>query len=401
MVVESQENSVSGSWQLFFSLHSSVSENFTHASSSYTHSQLQTHTQAASPSERRAEWDHYPSAFRPVDSQKGRKRKNIRPRYGILMGGTSDYFRQVFQSGDMDGRGHDLSSVMVSTCIAKLYAMNMGYAFKLVTNLENVSTRKYGPCPAHKMSAWHKIQLVRTFLPDVDNLLWLDLDALIVRPTIPLSHILDSRHRETTELGAWMCAHTGPDAYHRNITGSAATPFFFASKDINPKYAINLNTGVFAVKNTPLAFDFLTRVWRVGDNVDAFKKHDPWWRFKTPCTDYWGWPWEQGGIWDVLADSSHLEFLKGTVFLPSEGVHGLNSVTDGGLIPGDDFTFVLHGKGSNEMLNFRYITRTLLDVLEVSPTTLSRECPVLVQHQDLLVNVSCHYSTILRKMMMT
>jgi hypothetical protein len=149
------------------------------------------------------------------------------------------------------------------------------------------------------------------------------------------------------------------------------------------------------------AFDFLQRVWEVGNDVNTFKKHDPWWRLKTPCTDYWGWPWEQGGIWDVLADSSRLEFLKGTVFLPSKGMHALNSVTDNDMIPGDEFPFVLHGKGSNEMLSFRYITRTLLGVLEVSHERLKQECPVVVQNQQMFVNVSRHYSTILRKMMTT
>lgn len=322
------------------------------------------------------------------------------------MGGTSDYFRQqtaLQSAGDSfrDGRSHDVSSVTVTTCIAKLYAMNMGYAFKLVTNLENVSSRIYGPCPAEKMSAWHKIQLVRTYLPDVDYILWLDLDALIVRPTITLDNILNPLYKETTDLGAWMCASKGQDAYHRSITGSDVDPFFFASKDINPRYNINLNTGVFAVKNSPLAFDFLKRVWEVGDDVNAFKKHDPWWRHKTPCTDYWGWPWEQGGIWDVLADSTHLEFLRGTIFLPSEGEHGLNSVTDSDLVPGDDFTFILHGKGRNEMLGFRYITRTLLDVLQIRPEILNKECPVVAQQQYMFVNVSTHYATLLRKMMMS
>lgn len=342
-------------------------------------------------------WDYYPLTSPSSSSN----RLQTRPMYGIMMGGTSDLFNSVAAQADVSHDNSILSAMMVSTCVAKLYAMNHGYAFKLVRNLESVSNRKYGNCSADRMSAWHKIQLVRTFLHDVDCLLWLDLDALIVRPTIPLDSMLNAQHRETGDLGAWMCAQTGVDAHHRNITGSSLSPFFFASRDINPRYKINLNTGVFAVKNTPIAFDFLQRVWEVGDNPEYFKKHDMWWRLKTPCEGYWGWPWEQGGVWDVLADASQLRFLRGTVFLPSEGRHALNSVIDNDLKPGDDFPFVLHGKGSNEVLSVLYLTKTLLEVLGASQSCLLEECPAVFDKQHLLVNVSYHYSTILRKMMMT
>jgi hypothetical protein len=337
-------------------------------------------------------WDYYPS---PTASASSSSSTFSRPKYGIMMGGTSDYFRSTTQ-----GKG-ELSPVIVSTCIAKLYAIKQGYAFKLVTDLEKVSNRKYGACSADRMSAWHKIKLVREYLPDVDYVLWLDLDALIVRPYVPLDAILKAEHRVSSNLGTWMCAHTGLDMYHRNITGSAAAPFLYASQDINPRYKINLNTGVFAIKNAPISFNFLRRVWDVGNDENYFKKHDPWWRFKTPCTDYWGWPWEQGGVWDVLADDDQLQFLKGTVFLPSQGGHALNSVTDGDILPGDDFPFVLHGKGSTEMLGIRYITKTLLNVLETSQESLHSECPLLFDNQHLLVNVSSHYANILRIMMMT
>ena len=115
--------------------------------------QSQLQSQPLSLSELQVKWDHYPAVITHQSSASASKNNFIRPKYGILMGGTSDYFRKVIQSGDSDGRGHDLSSVMVSTCVAKLYAMNQGYAFKIVKNLENVSTRVYGPCPANKMSA--------------------------------------------------------------------------------------------------------------------------------------------------------------------------------------------------------------------------------------------------------
>lgn len=350
------------------------------------------------------DWDYYPVSPR-IQSFGSDNQLSTRAGYGILMGGTSDFFSQQASQSD------DLSLVLMSTCVAKLYAMRHGYAFHLVKNLEEVSSRSYGGCSAARMSAWHKIQLVRTFLPDVDMLLWLDLDALIVRPSVPLSHMLTPLHREREDLGAWMCASSGPDQLHRNITGTAATPFFYASRDVNPRYNINLNTGVFAVRNAPIAFDFLARVWAVGDDANAFKKHDAWWRSKTPCSGYWGWPWEQGAVWDVLADTQQLRFLRGTVFLPSRGKHALNSVTDSGLVPGEDFPFALHGKGhgAGGMLAPRYIARTLLssifqtDSQREGPLSswrvLAAECPEVAAQEHLLVNVSDHYAAVLRKMM--
>ena len=226
----------------------------------------------------RKKWDYYPSL-----------QGLSRPQYGILMGGTSDYFQEgVLQLNNTDSRGHDMLSMVSSTCIAKLYAMKHNYAFKVVKNLENISRRKYGSCTADHMSAWNKIALTQMYLSDVEYLLWLDLDALIIRPSVPLHHILSPNFRETTDLGSWMCAPKGTDEYHRSIAGIAKEPFFFASRDINPRYRINLNTGVYAVKNSPLGHEFLRRIWNVGEDENAFKKHDPYWRYKTPCKDYWG-----------------------------------------------------------------------------------------------------------------
>ena len=200
------------------------------------------------------------------------------PKFGIVMGGTSNMFEE--------SPGSALKLNMISTCVNRLYAMKNKYAFKLVTNLEEVSNRTYGPCAASTMTPWNKILLVKEYLPDVDHVLWIDMDAVIVRPHLPISAILNTSNKVEYELGDYFGSDTffkNKHQYRLNITGSSPNPFFWASQDINPKYRVNLNSAVFVVKSVPLAFDFLDAVWAVGDDPNCFKRHDWGWRQKTEC----------------------------------------------------------------------------------------------------------------------
>ena len=217
---------------------------------------------------RHGDWDFYPF----VEDGK-------LPEFGIVMGGTSDLFKKP--QGDLD-----LGTF--STCVNKLYAMKRQYAFKLATNLEDLSNRTYGGCSPkiRTMAPWNKILLVIKYLSDVKNLLWIDMDAVIVRPNIPINFILNASHKVESQLGGWLGTHSFNKKKHRfrsNMTGFSSEPFFWASQDINALYWVNLNTAVFVVKNVPLAFEFLRDVWAIGDNPDHFKKHDKAWEKKKEC----------------------------------------------------------------------------------------------------------------------
>ena len=72
---------------------------------------------------------------------------------------------------------------------------------------------------------------------------------------------------------------------------------------------------------------------------------DPGWKEKLDheCRGYWGWPWEQGGIWDVLFHRMLTQppgiLLQGTCVLKNTGTGALNSITGENWKKG---TFVAH-----------------------------------------------------------
>lgn len=254
--------------------------------------------------EMKRKWQHFPST---------------RPKYGIIMAGTSDKFSWM---GTRDS--------YVTTCIAKLYAQKHGYGFALIEDLENLDHRHYGEC--NSFPQWNKIIAMENYIRDVDILLWIDLDAVIVQFNKPLGVILpdympgsscNNIYHDIRELGS--------DFQHRNISdlpGAVDQAFFWASMDINPMYSLNLNTGVMALRSGPQAERFLDLVWRKGEDINAFKRHDENWRHKQKCQGYYGWPWEQGAVWDVLADRAQVDLLRATCILPHIGPAALNSIID-------------------------------------------------------------------------
>lgn len=268
-------------------------------------------------------WTYYPSDYK-------------RAKYGILMAGTPKMFYR-------NKVKYTVSEY--STCIAQLYARHHGYAFVVEKDLGAVSNRSYGNCSSLQMSPWNKIALMRQYLSDVDVLLWVDLDGVFQNFNRSLEEVLPE---ETAHLGRcrptihYMGYALGKYPF-RDLPGSE-TPFLWLSSDFSYKYAVNVNSAVFALRRGQIAFDFLEAVWRVGDDHESFKKHDPYWKLKDPCVGYWGWPWEQGGIWDVLSGTNR-SYLRATCVLPNVGVTGLNSVIDQSKGPGagDDPVFNKNG----------------------------------------------------------
>jgi hypothetical protein len=249
-------------------------------------------------------WDFFPAA---------------RPTYGIIMAGTSDRFSWF---GTRDS--------YVSTCVAKLYALKHNYAFALIEDLENIDNRRYGRCKSFPQ--WNKIVAMKKYINDVDTLLWIDLDTVIVQFNTPLRNILPDSMRNSScnkiddlrELGSGLLGRSNV----ADLPGGVDQAFFWASMDINPLYSLNLNTGVMALRSGPQAEAFLDAVWKQGEDHRGFKKHDKNWHNKKKCEGYYGWPWEQGAVWDVLLDPAHLDLLRATCVLPRMGPAALNSIVD-------------------------------------------------------------------------
>jgi hypothetical protein len=254
----------------------------------------------------RSKWGYYP--------------EEVFPRYGIVMAATSDKFI-----------GRTSVENLVSPCIAELYARKFQYAFVSVKYLERVSNRSYGPC--NGFSQWNKILLLKRYIEDVDVILWIDMDAVITQFNTPLHRMLPdtmpqspcNTYSDLTELGSGL----PPNLSVHDLPGATAEPFLWASRDMFPSYALNLNTAVLAVRRGQLGRAFLDEVWRIGqDSPEGFKRHDSQWNRKPLCRGYYGWPWEQGAIWDVLTNSTHAVMRRATCMLPFSGPTALNSIQD-------------------------------------------------------------------------
>jgi hypothetical protein len=247
--------------------------------------------------------------------------------YGIIMGASSNYFKD------------NSLNVQINVCIAKIYAKRHNYAFYLEKNLEEIATIRTEACPAGTGIAWNKIKLMQSYLDDVEYLLWIDIDAIIVRMNSTIDRYTHHGRRrcippDVTNLGTKLQGYT---------QGSVRNPFLWLSSDVNKDYAVNLNSAVVLLKRTPIAFEFLSKVWNVTKDEYAFTKHDPYWKQKVACMGYYGWPWEQGAIWDILSDQQDQKFLQSTCILPNKGSHGFNSVLDTyHSFPNSGTPFILH-----------------------------------------------------------
>lgn len=244
-------------------------------------------------------WSYYP-----------RDQRSEAPVLGIVMGGSPDIFE---------------SFANITASIMLKYARYHGYAAYVDRDLGRYSSRH---------SAWNKILLIKQLLPRVPTLVWMDADIIIQDFALPLHERLASIDDcKATQQQKW-----------RKYLPKRPTPntFLIANADVNKnEYLINMNTGVFAVTNASITIDFLDRAWKVGNNPEYFKKHDKWWNIdprKKPSGAYYGWPWEQGAFWEVLAWDPG-RFLHGTCIA---ALGTLQSVTPQAFRPEH---FALHGSG--------------------------------------------------------
>jgi len=90
------------------------------------------------------------------------------------------------------------------------------------------------PCP------WSKIRLLQKYLTEYDYLFWIDADVMIMNPDRKIEDFIDLL---------------------------PADKFLFIGQDLN-----NLNSGVFVIRNCPLAREFLEDAWALEQYT-----HHPWW----------------------------------------------------------------------------------------------------------------------------
>ena len=263
-----------------------------------------------------SDWLYYP------------KTNNEKVEYGIITGATSNYF--TINHKDLH------SDSIYTSCLFLLYAKKHNYAYYINQNLGQVNNRSYGDCSSERMSPWNKIILIKQLLDDVNYLVWIDIDTVLDEisfrlpitsflPTIPLKSQLDCLPRYTNQSSTRQYGEFLQSFSLSELPGRNKEPFLFASEDLSSFYPININTAIFIIKNNQLAFEFLDDVWKVGDNPNYFKSLDNGWKKKFPCQGYWGWPWEQGGIWQTLMDYPK-KYLNSICILSRSNQYVLNNI---------------------------------------------------------------------------
>jgi hypothetical protein len=318
----------------------------------------------------KSDWDYYPNS-------KGKCK------YGIVMGGTPNLF---------EGYRDHLSEGGYSACVAQLYARHHGYAFTLHKDLGSLSNRTYGSCSSREMSPWNKILLLQKYLPDVEALIWLDLDALINDGsfTLPITTFLPSSplRSQGACLPRWK-GHANTSAYgtrlkHMKLSylpGSKKKPFLYLGEDLSPHYAINVNSAILVLRNVPKAKQFLEDVWSVGNDPEMFKRYDTNWDSKEPCVGYWGWPWEQGGIWETLSIQP-AKYLASTCILSRTGRYVLNNINGDVELPlirnkspnQETITFAFH----HTSVNARYMLKRLIEAGYITSKLIQERCKTFV-----------------------
>ena len=113
----------------------------------------------------------------------------------------------------------------VGPCIASQEAHAKKHGYDRITDESVVcSTRDY---------TWSKIPLIQKYLPNYDWIMWIDGDVMIT-----------NQERKIEDFIALL-----PES-----------KFLLIGRDFQ-----GLNAGVFVIRNCPLAFEFLERVWKRDD----------------------------------------------------------------------------------------------------------------------------------------
>jgi len=213
---------------------------------------------------------------------------------GIVTGGTPDLYARF-------NYGSKAASIMLK------YAKKHGYAFYVDKNLGRLSTRAKG---------WNKVMLMTKLLREVQTLVWMDADMVIMDVAKPFDKLLETLTCDGAEQGRW--ARFLPRAADQRT-------FLWLSADMEPsRYLVNANTAMVALRRSPEAFDFLTKVWRAGYDPNHFKHHDDplLSMHRDPASPDYGWPFEQGAFWDVLAKEPS-RYLSKTCIAPSSQMHSV------------------------------------------------------------------------------
>jgi hypothetical protein len=160
------------------------------------------------------------------------------------------------------------------------YAVKHGYSF-VARSAEFAQEAARG----QRKTVWGKIDVIEKVLPKYDWIFWLDMDAVIMDQDRKLEDLLDQVKR--------LYPDGGPATFDDRVDFVVARPYH------DPM----INAGVFLIRNTPWAMQFLRDVQK----TQAWYNRGP--------------SYEQGAMWDIMRLPQHQE----KVFLLDRDDHTFNT----------------------------------------------------------------------------
>jgi len=209
------------------------------------------------------------------------------PRVGIVTGGTPFLYE-------------DANFASKTAALMLKYAKRKGYALYVDKNMGRLSERQ---------DTWNKVILMHKLLKEVPILVWMDPDMVLTSFEKSIEVLLSESSCDGAHQTRW-------EKYLPKESGEST--FLWLSGDMKPggwdQYLVNANTGIVVLRRTPRAFEFLEKVWHVGDAPEYDLRHGYMGKKgKMHRTDEW--PWEQGAFWEVLA-AEPAKFMTGSCFAP-------------------------------------------------------------------------------------
>lgn len=236
--------------------------------------------QFQAPVQQLSDWKYYPAGAK----------------IGIVSGGFPEQYEK-FNYGAKD------ASLMLK------YAKRHGYAFFVDKNLGRFGNRR---------KTWNKVPLMQQLLKEVPTLVWMDPDIMITDLSKPMDQLMATVRCDGSDQNKFKAV---------NPKKANNDTFLWLSADVSPiKNLVNANTGVIVMKQSQDAFDFLEKVWHVGDDPKHFEHHEDSMRYthKKPDSDGYGWPFEMGAFWDVLVQDK-AKYMRKTCIAPVNDLQSVRS----------------------------------------------------------------------------
>lgn len=194
------------------------------------------------------------------------------PRLGIAVGGDPEEFAM----GEYGSR---------NALILLQYAKRKGYALYVDKNVGRHTARKPG---------WAKLHVLHQLIDDVPLLVWMDPDVVMTKPDFSLETLIKQSPCRGVHQTRW-------DEYLSKEVKDDTFLWLSASdrEGGRDQYEVNTAPGMMVLRRSPLAKEFLEKVWHVGGKPGYFLRHR--YAARPYEAQVEEWPREQGAIWDVLA----------------------------------------------------------------------------------------------------